>query len=389
MRRNSTQPAATSSARPGSAASTNAAHAAAAASTSSSAHHALDLPRGAVESVVAILEDAMDQLTILGEISGLHYTTDNPNERRRSSATFAASPLLPLGASTSAPATGRSAATETAVKTARERAALHQLLATSITELRRGHVSSLVRAVEEEKSKRNLLFNTLEREREAAATLRDLQRQLADEQKTLDRERRERDGVIQQLREAIQEIQALTASEQKYLKRETRAHEAAVRQKYLHQESALVDAKRQLEQAVAMEDKAHATAAEYLHRQRAVLDRQIQEWMARHEEDTETKAAEIDALKAARTADVDRYEELVAKYEELERLVDEDRARRAREADERRQLRALERKNRAAKLIQTWYRGILAARKPERKGTGKKSGGKKASAKKSAKKGKK
>ncbi|KAJ3372153.1 hypothetical protein GGF31_002415 [Allomyces arbusculus] len=371
--------------------------------------HALELPRGLVESVACILDDAVDQLAILAEMAARadqdRWQNGDPTAslshaarlRRRSSAASVAS----LGGSvnngskklkSAHSAGGGGGATSDAdhAKTARERHVLQQLLSKSVAELRDGHVTSLVRAVDEERAKRNLLHNTLDREKEATAHLRDLQRQLADEQRTLDRERKDRDTVIQQLREAIQEIQALTASEQKYLKREMRAHESALKQQYAYQEAQLVATKAHLERHLAMEGKVHAGVVDFLTRQRQVLERQIQDWLGRHEEDTEAKAAEIEALKAARAADVDRFEELVAKYEELERQVDEDRARRDREAEERRQQRALERRVRAARKIQLWWRGF---HKADRKGTsgskrsaGKKKGGSASPKKKSAKK---
>ncbi|ORZ33611.1 hypothetical protein BCR44DRAFT_1501065 [Catenaria anguillulae PL171] len=331
-------------------------------------HTRLELPTSARESVVAILEDAVDQLDILDEIAAQVCSTCRSSQQHGTTSraqTQASSPTRRASA-TSMRNQAHSHHRHHEDKVGRERRALRQLLQLTITELRAGHVSSMLRAVDEEKAKRNLLFNTLEREKEAAAQLRDLHRAIADEQKQLDRDRKDRDTVISQLREAIQEIQALTASEQKYLKRATRAHESALRSQYTAREFSLMDVKQQVARDMAMEDKAHVAMADFLHRQRGVLERSIQDWMQRHEEDTEKKAAEIDALKNSRLGDVDKYEELVAKYEELERMVEEDRTKRARELEERRAQRALESKNRAVKLIQNWWRALMLVKHPER-----------------------
>ncbi|KAJ3337462.1 RNA methyltransferase tRNA(m5U54)methyltransferase [Gonapodya sp. JEL0774] len=55
------------------------------------------------------------------------------------------------------------------------------------------------------------------------------------------------------------------------------------------------------------------------------LDDDIQKWMAKYEQDMENKSQEIESLKQQRSADLDKFEELVTLYEELLQLVEDDK----------------------------------------------------------------
>ncbi|KAJ3110297.1 hypothetical protein HDU96_006740 [Phlyctochytrium bullatum] len=286
-----------------------------------------------------------------------------------------------------------------------ERSSLQALLSKTMRELRELRFESLVTTVEEEKKKRNTLQNTINRcgiiylfvlkqvfyrENEASELLRELQKELANERKLLEEETTERNNVIQQLKDTIQEINSLTNSEQKYIKKETKAHESSVKQRCQARENSLLETKALKLKCISEEERAHEKIADYLTRQRNTLEVQIQEWMTKYEEDTEAKANELDALKQKRTQDLDKFEELVAAYEDLEKIVEEDRLNKQREAEEK---RVLHERLKAATGIQRWWRKQLAlkiakaqtaksAKKTPKKGKGAKGGGPKGGKKK-------
>ena len=203
--------------------------------------------------------------------------------------------------------------------------------------------------------------------------LKYLVEQLKREKQLLEDETLERDQIIQQLRDTIQEIKVLTASEQKYLKKETRAHENSVRTQCDRKEMKLQQEKETLGEMLAVETKAHQAIMDFLAFQREELEQQIQEWMTKYEEDTDHKVQEMEALKQKRAAELDQYEELVGKYNDLEKTVEEDRQARIR-AEEARKLEEL--RNRKARQIQRWWRKmrekIKAAKGKKKKGSGKK-----------------
>jgi hypothetical protein len=184
-------------------------------------------------------------------------------------------------------------------------------------------------------------------------TLKELQRELASEKRLIQEETNDRNQVIQQLKDTIQEINALTVSEQKYIKKEVRAHENSVKMNCSYKESQLVKEKELLIKRINQEHLAHEKIMAFLASEREELERSIQDWMVHYEEDTEAKSQELDILKSKRAADLDRFEDLVSQYETLEKIVDEDRKLRAQEQEE---LMVSKRKENAAINIQRWYR---------------------------------
>ena len=187
-----------------------------------------------------------------------------------------------------------------------------------------------------------------------------MQRELANEKKLLQDETNDRNQVIQQLKDTIQEINALTVSEQKYIKKEVKARENSVKLSCTHREAQLQQEKKLLLQKIEQERLAHEKTMEFLQSQRGELEKSIQEWMLHYETDTEAKTLELEQLKTRRAQDLDKFEELVLTFETLEKIVEDDRKLRAQEAEDHKlSLKRLE----AAATIQVWFRKYFAIRK--------------------------
>ena len=186
---------------------------------------------------------------------------------------------------------------------------------------------------------------------------------MATEKRLLEEELNERNQAIQQLKDTIQEIHGLTTSEQNYIKKETKAHENSVRLRNSTKEATLREDKEHLAKHIDQEKKAHDMIVEFLTKQREQMEHQIQDWMTKYEDDTESKTTDLEQLKQRRTTDLDRFEELVAKYEELERTVEEDKQIKAKEAEEKRVL--LMREN-AAFTIQRFWNKVTDRKKREK-----------------------
>lgn len=239
------------------------------------------------------------------------------------------------------------------LKIQQERSSLHSLLQKSIKELRELKCETLVSTVEEEYKKRNILQNTINRERDQQELFKDLQLELGVEKKLITDEINDRNQVIQQLKDTIQEINALTSSEQKYIKKEVKSHEASVKNSCAYKESQLVQKRAKIAAEINQEHRVHTSIMKFLADERAVLEFEIQEWMTKYEEDTECKTLELEQLKLKRTADLDKFEELVGAYEVLEKTVDDDKSVRALEQEE---MRMVQRREVACVHIQKWYR---------------------------------
>ncbi|KAJ3344931.1 hypothetical protein HDU91_007509 [Kappamyces sp. JEL0680] len=221
------------------------------------------LPPGRAQCYIAIFEDALEQLSVLGDITPEAMKTDNKQlaekitkilgeqrmlqdkyqelllERDQSKGMANKTKFKEIQSTLADISNQLSLLTQTLgrllkthpsvaqnlLKIQQERSALQALLARSIRELRECKFDSLIHAVEEEYKKRNTLQNTISRESDAQETLKELQRELANEKKLIQDETNDRNQVIQQLKDTIQEINALTVSEQKYIKKEVKAHE--------------------------------------------------------------------------------------------------------------------------------------------------------------------
>ncbi|KAJ3276772.1 Sorting nexin-3 [Terramyces sp. JEL0728] len=349
------------------------------------------LPPARAQAFIAIFEDALEQLSVLGDITPEAMKSDNKqlaekitkilNEQRtlqekyqellierdqsklmankmkfkeiQSTLTDINNQIMQLTQTLGRLLKTHPSVAQNLLKIQQERSALQALLGRSIRELKENRFESLIQTVEEEYKKRNTLQNTINKENDALENLKELQRELANEKKLIHDETNDRNQVIQQLKDTIQEINSLTVSEQKYIKKEVKAHENSVKLNCSQREAQLLAEKNQLLNKIKQEGAAHNKIMEFLAVQRNNLETSIQEWMVRYEEDTEAKTQELESLKVRRTQDLDKFEELVSSYESLEKIVDEDRKIRAQEAEE---VRIHGNRLKAALQIQRWYR---------------------------------
>ncbi|KXS19359.1 hypothetical protein M427DRAFT_28841 [Gonapodya prolifera JEL478] len=206
-----------------------------------------------------------------------------------------------------------------------ERKWLATLITKAAEELEDRHFDFVLATVEEAHHKRSWLESTLNRENESVNLLKELRNDLVNERKITEEEVLDRNQVIQQLKDTIQEINVLTASEQKYVRKETKAHEAGTRVRCAAKENSLQESKAELLLSIEQEQTAHQRIVDYLSYRRRLLDDDIQAWMSKYEQDMESKSQQIDALKQQRSADLDKFEELVTLYEELLQLVEDDK----------------------------------------------------------------
>lgn len=212
------------------------------------------------------------------------------------------------------------------------------------------------------------------REMDAAQAFQKLHEATAKEKKEFEFQSAENARIIQQLKDTIQEVNALTTCEQKYMRKEIKAHEMSTKQRCHQSETKLVEQRTAINNRTLKEHSAHEAIMEFILSQRQDLDFQIQDWMTKFEDDTEGKVQELEALRQKRSIDLDKFEEMVGMYEELERKVEEEQQNTKREMDDR-NLTALKLKN--VIKLQGWWRRLRVARNANPK-----KGGRKGSAKK-------
>ncbi|KAJ3213877.1 hypothetical protein HK099_007130 [Clydaea vesicula] len=341
-------------------------------------HMSLLLPSHKCPQYISILEDSIEQLGVLGDIEADVLKTDNrplqgdeiarilkdqrqletryqdlvfdqdklkqlPNKTKFKESKLQITDIThELSRSTQVLAKNlksHPSVSQNLIKIQNERASLLALISKSLRELKESKFDSLSTTVEEEYRKKNTLQNTINRELEASELLKELQKELAQEKKLLEDEALERNNVIQQLKDTIQEINALTTSEQRYIKKETKAHEISVRQKCLLKEVELEKKKLIYIKKLEMEEKSHEKVVDFLTRQRNELEKQIANWMTKYDEDTEVKTNDIEIMKQKKKDTEDKLENLLTIYAELERVVEDDKMEKQKRYEEIRNLK--------------------------------------------------
>jgi len=107
----------------------------------------------------------------------------------------------------------------------------------------------------------------------------------------------------------------------------------------------------------------------YLNKQYDLLEEKLEFWMKKYETDTKQKQHELDTLKANRTRDLEKTEELLLLFDEYEKFIVHDRINKERA---NRKARLEHDELDSAILLQCWWRTKLVERswgpfKPGRK----------------------
>ncbi|TPX38212.1 hypothetical protein SmJEL517_g00411 [Synchytrium microbalum] len=294
--------------------------------------------------LAVVLEDALNQLSVLDDLPSL------PNDDKS---------LKTLSGKQS------KSSSNTAQNTARvalERANTEALLSRAAREIREvRQFTSLSNAVKEESERRHALQNTLERENAAVSKLASLKQDLAREKTLLEEELTEASQAAQELRDTISEVTVSATVEQKFIRKETVAHEESARQQCSTIETKLMEENQLWLRKIELEDVAHEKIMEFLTRQREDVERQVEEWMVKYEQDTEAKATAIENIKHERATNVDKFEQLVQMFEELEHAMEEER----KKAEDEKKL--MMQKSQSARRLQRWWRGQLEKKRASAK----------------------
>jgi DNA repair exonuclease SbcCD ATPase subunit len=331
------------------------------------------LPGYKCHAYISIFEDAINQLAVLADVVPLGFQGTS-KDTDKISKVLKNRKIMNFNEDKENENISQMNLANNMIKIQNERNFIHSLFSKTINELKENKFQSLVRTVIDEYDKKNRYKNTINKANEASELLKDLQAKLSNEKILLEEETNERNQVIQQLKDTIQEITTLTASEQKYIKKETKANEASVKGICQKEESALLEKKHLLQKKIEQEQMAHERIVEFLERQRGELEKQIEEWMQKYERDIEDKCQQIQDVQGQLEKDTEEFESLSQRYEELEAKVQEDR-------EQQQQLEYQQKLNElrteAASKIQKWWRRIFRNKKSKVKTSKKGKSGKK------------
>ncbi|KAM4771320.1 dynein regulatory complex protein 9-like isoform 2-T2 [Rhinophrynus dorsalis] len=171
-----------------------------------------------------------------------------------------------------------------------------------------GSFQSLQQAVAREKERKTNFYNTIVREEEGRRKIKSLQKQLQDV-------RKEKEVEIQNVKVKMDE-----------------------------------------------EIRVHVEIENFLRQHQQELEEKLEYWMEKYDKDTEEKQAELNSLKASRANDLILFQELALQYKEYEKVIIEDRLEKEKLLKQKKQ----EKLELASVIkLQAWWRGMMV-----RKGLG-------------------
>ncbi|XP_023416095.2 dynein regulatory complex protein 9 isoform X3 [Cavia porcellus] len=334
--------------------------------------------------VCAVLEDAGDQLSILGCIMPW------PLERRQS----AAAPVRARSNSPDKPPVP---------STARKTSIPSSLKAPASPEVRpRGQLAAEVNKMQDLAFKTStgqaiMTMETLkktqsDREESGRKMIKTLQKQLINVKKERQAEVQSRNEYIAHLKDQLQEMKAKTNLENHYMKRNTELQVAQTQRKCNRTEELLLEEIEKLRMKTEEENRIHVEIEMFLKKEQQVLtvqlnlalnsvrprlafnslrssclsllrvlgsqrlEEKLEFWMEKFDKDTEMKQNKLNALKATKASDLAHLQDLAKTIREYEQVIIEDRIEKEKTRKKIKQ-DVLELKS--AIKLQAWWRGTV------------------------------
>lgn len=269
-----------------------------------------------------------------------------------------------------------------------DRAFMEDVLQQTLAELlNSGSFVNLATCVVEERNKRNALQRMVKRDEMGRREIRRLQDSIRSVKREKEDEMQRRNEMIAHLKDQLQEMKAKTAMERKYVQKSSEVSVTQTKKKCDLSIKDLADEIKNVNEKINEEIRVSQDIESFLHQKQKELSEKLDYWSQKYETDYEAKKKELEILKLSKAQDFQKLQELTKMYKEYESVVVDDRY--EKEMAKRRAEQLAE-EMKACNSIQAWWRGCMVrhqigpyGKKKGKKGKkGKKSGGKKKSGKK-------
>ncbi|NXK11485.1 DRC9 protein, partial [Herpetotheres cachinnans] len=222
-----------------------------------------------------------------------------------------------------------------------------------------GTFNSLTEANEREKARKSKFHDVLIRSEEGKKEIKSLEKQLQDVKKQTETELQNRDSMILYLKDELQEMKAKVDMESRYIKKSTDLQVHQTQKKCSNAENALDKKLQKLRSKTGEEIRVHMEIENFLRQHYKKVEEELEYWMDKYENDTDAKDEELDALKASKANNLEVLQRIAKECQTFEETIISDRA--EKEA-KRRQLEqdALELKS--VLKLQAWWRGTMVRR---------------------------
>ncbi|XP_058411975.1 dynein regulatory complex protein 9 isoform X3 [Diceros bicornis minor] len=206
----------------------------------------------------------------------------------------------------------------------------------------------------------------IDSEEKGRKQIKSLQKQLLNVKRERQAEVQGRNEYIAHLKDQLQEMKAKTNMENRYMKRNTELQISQTQKKCNKTEellleeieviAATVGVNQKLRSKTEEENRIHMEIELFLRKEQQKLEEKLEFWMEKFDKDTEMKQNELNALKSAKATDLAHLQDLAKTLREYEQVIIEDRLEKERTRKKIEQDR-LELKS--IIKLQAWWRGTV------------------------------
>lgn len=212
-----------------------------------------------------------------------------------------------------------------------ERSSLLALLQRAKEEVELGNgYGDLVNFAEEDEARERKVKETLQRQKELAADVRELRAALTEEKEEHERNLQSKTNFLSSKKVEINQKKTEWSRENRHKERALAAENAAKERVAEMTTAELEKRAQELRDAIESEKAVHNETSDFLNRKRASLQDQLNEWMRKYEADKEAKSKELDQHRNQYNREVNRLRSLEESYskalQEKERNDEEERS---------------------------------------------------------------
>ncbi|XP_070099739.1 dynein regulatory complex protein 9 isoform X4 [Equus caballus] len=196
----------------------------------------------------------------------------------------------------------------------------------------------------------------IDREKKGRKQIKSLQKQLINVKRERQAEVQGRNEYISHLKDQLQEMKAKTNMENRYMKKNTELQISQTQKKCNKTEELLLEEIEKLRSKTEEENRIHMEIEVFLRKEQQKLEEKLEFWMEKFDKDTEMKQNELNALKSAKAADLAHLQDLAKTLREYEQVIIEDRLEKEKT---RKKMEQDELELKSILKLQAWWRGTV------------------------------
>ncbi|XP_048202822.1 dynein regulatory complex protein 9 [Perognathus longimembris pacificus] len=217
----------------------------------------------------------------------------------------------------------------------------------------------LQEALSKERNEKLHFYEAIAREEKGKKQIRSLQRQVMNVKKERQAEVQSRNEYISHLKDQLQEMKAKTNLENQYMKKNTELQISQTQRKCNRTEELLMEEIEKLRMKTEEENRTHMEIEIFLKKEQQKLEEKLEYWMEKYDKDTEMKQNELTALQTAKATDLAHLQELAKMIREYEQVIIEDRIEKEKT---RKKIEQDDLELKSIIKLQAWWRGTVVRR---------------------------